>query len=328
MEIEIESIALIKNTINKKTIREKKGQSLIDFPDNYIVVDTETTGLDPRFDSIIEIGAIKIRNNKIVDSFNTLIKPDRTRKSGYVSSFITDLTGISNDMIEQDGISELEAMKQFNNFIKEDILVGHNANFDINFLYDSFIDQLEIPMTNSFIDVLRIARRQLKELKHHRLEDLMKHYGLFSDSQHRAKEDCYTTDNIFNHLKKDVKDTIGLEEFKKTVRSHYSKKVSANEVVTENTEFDEDNLCFGKYMVFTGKLEMIRAEAMQLVRDLGGIPQNNVTSQTNYIVLGDLTYSANIKGDSTSKQKKAEKLKLDGQDIEILSENVFYDMLP
>lgn len=327
METETEGMALIKGTRKKKTIREQKGQSLINFPDNYIVVDTETTGLDPRFDSIIEIGAIKIRNNKIVDSFNTLIKPDRTRNSGYVSSFITDLTGISNDMIEQDGISEFEAMKQINDFIKEDILVGHNVNFDINFLYDSFINHLEIPMTNSFIDVLRIARKQLKELKKHRLVDLMKHYSLSSDNQHRAKEDCYITDNIFNHLKKDVKDTVGLEEFKKSMK-YYSKKLSANEVVTEKTKFDEDNLCFGKYMVFTGKLEMVRAEAMQLVKDLGGIPQNNVTSQTDYLILGDLTYSANIKGNSTSKQKKAEKLKLNGQGIEVLSETVFYDMLP
>ncbi|OJF96163.1 exonuclease domain-containing protein [Alkalibacterium sp. 20] len=327
MEIGTEGMTLIKNARREKTIREQKGQSLIDFPEDYTVIDTETTGLDPIFDSIIEIGAIKVRNNKIVDSFSTLIKPDRTKKSGYISSFITDLTGISNDMIEQDGIPEFEAMKLFNNFIKEDILVGHNANFDINFLYDSFIEQLDMPMVNSFIDVLRIARRQLKELKHHRLEDLMEHYSLSSDNQHRAKEDCYITDTIFNHLKKDIKDTVGLEDFRKTVKYH-GKKISANEVVTENTKFDEDNLCYGKYIVFTGKLEMVRAEAMQLVKDLGGIPQNNVTSQTDYLVLGDLTYSVNIKGNSTSKQKNAEKLKLKGQGIEVLSETVFYDMLP
>lgn len=327
MEIGIEGMTIIENARREKTTREQKGQSLIDFPDDYIVIDTETTGLDPRYDSIIEIGAIKVRNNKVIESFNTLIKPNRTSKSGYISSFITELTGISNDMIEQNGISEFEAMQQFNDFIKDDILVGHNINFDVNFLYDSFIDQLEVPMINSFIDVLRIARKQLKELKHHRLEDLMKHYNISSDNQHRAKEDCYITADIFNHLKKDIKDTIGLKEFIKTMQYH-SKKVSANEIVTENIKFDEDNLCFGKYMVFTGKLEMVRAEAMQLVKDLGAIPQNNVTNQTDYLVLGDITYSTNIKGNSTGKQKKAEKLKLSGQDIEILSESVFYDMLP
>ena len=309
IEISIDGVNFIENRKGEKIIREKKGRSLVDFPDDYVVIDIETTGLDPRFDSIIEIAAIKVRNNKITDSFNTLVKPDYTNKSGYISTFITDLTGISNEMIEQNGISEFEAMKQFHDFIEDDILIGYNINFDINFIYDSFTAQLERPLINSFVDVLRIARKQLKELKNHKLKTLIEYYHLPYNNHHRAKEDCYITVDILNRLKKNVKDTIGLEEFKKTTK-YYGKKNSANEISTDNTEFDEDNLCFGKHIVFTGKLEMVRSEAMQLVKDLGGIPQNNVTSQTDYLVLGDITYSANIKGDSTGKQKKAEELKL------------------
>ena len=59
----------------ESVIRKNKGQSLLVFPDNYTVFDIETTGLDPKYDEIIEIGALKIRNNKIIDQFSFLIKP-------------------------------------------------------------------------------------------------------------------------------------------------------------------------------------------------------------------------------------------------------------
>ena len=81
-------------------------------------------------------------------------------------------------------------------------------------------------------------------------------------------------------------------------------------------------------MVFTGKLEkMLRKDAMQLVVNLGGILDNSVNKQTNYLILGDNDYNAILKGEKSSKHKKAEKLKLEGQDIEIIDERTFYDLL-
>ena len=72
---------------------------------------------------------------------------------------------------------------------------------------------------------------------------------------------------------------------------------------------------------------MIRKEAMQIVVNSGGKIGNTVTKKTNYLILGNNTYCTLIKDGKSNKQKKAEKLKLDGQDIEILSEDVFYDMI-
>ena len=75
-------------------MREHKGSSLIDFPDSYIVIDIETTGLDPSSDSIIEVAGLKVKNNTIVDSFSSLINP------GFlISDFISNLTGITNDQL-------------------------------------------------------------------------------------------------------------------------------------------------------------------------------------------------------------------------------------
>ena len=72
---------------------------------------------------------------------------------------------------------------------------------------------------------------------------------------------------------------------------------------------------------------MARKEAMQIVANLGGINQDNVNKETNYLVLGNNDYCKNIKNGKSNKQKKAEQLKIKGQDIEIISENVFYDMI-
>ena len=73
--------------------------------------------------------------------------------------------------------------------------------------------------------------------------------------------------------------------------------------------------------------KMARKDAMQIVVDLGGLVGNSVTKKTNYLILGNNDYCSSIKGGKSSKQKKAESLKLAGNDIEIISENVFYDMI-
>ena len=72
---------------------------------------------------------------------------------------------------------------------------------------------------------------------------------------------------------------------------------------------------------------MVRKDAMQLVVNLGGILDNSVTKKTNYLILGDNDYNAILHGEKSSKHKKAEKLKLEGNDIEIIDELTFYDLL-
>lgn len=92
--------------------------------------------------------------------------------------------------------------------------------------------------------------------------------------------------------------------------------------------FDENHPLFGKVCVFTGTLEkMQRKEVMQLVADLGGIPGDNITKKTNYLVLGNNDYCKTIKDGKSTKQKKAEKLILDGADLQIIPEEVFYELV-
>lgn len=328
-----------------KPQREHKGNNIIELVNDYCVIDIETTGLDSRFDEIIEISALKIRNNIVVDKFSSLVKPraafycpdaaddycidEEGEKIKYIDEFIVELTGITNQKLnEAQDLSEI--LPLFKEFIGDDILIGHNVNFDINFLYDNFINYLKEHLSNNFIDTLRISRRVLPELKHHRLDDLIEYFKMSIRSEHRALNDCILTNEIYNNLIQKISEKFeNFDKFKESIKPKNSTNyIKPKDIIAETNEFDEDHPLYGKVCVFTGTLEkMQRKDAMQIVVNLGGICGDGVTAKTNYLILGNNDYCKNIKDGKSNKQKKAEKLKLEGQDIEIISENVFYDMI-
>lgn len=181
--------------MEKNCKRPYKGNSLIEFPDDYIVLDLETTGLSPVYNEIIEVGAIKIRDGKIADQFNAFCKPENP-----IPYFITDLTGITNEMVK-DAPSIKTVLKQVEDFVGEEIIVGHNVNFDINFIYEKNVEHFGKPFTNNFIDTMRISRKLYPELPHHRLSDLTKHLHIKQEGAHRAVDDCISTFKCFEIMK-------------------------------------------------------------------------------------------------------------------------------
>ena len=302
-----------------KKLRPNKGRSVIAFPDVYTVIDIETTGLDSRYCEIIEISALRYNGGQLVDSFSTLVKP-----SSPISDFITQLTGITNDMVA-DAPDIATAARQFSDFIKDDILVGYNVNFDINFLYDVLDEHCGLSLSNSFIDAMRIARKMRPELKNHKLQTVASSLGISSDA-HRSFADCETCNTCYSLLISEAIEKHGsIEAFASSFAYH---QASAKDIVATTDSFDESHPLFGKVCVFTGTLEkMVRKDAMQLVVNLGGTCGDNVTAKTNFLILGNNDFCKSIKDGKSSKQKKAEALMLKGNDIEILSENVFYDMV-
>ena len=284
--------------------------------DNYCVLDLETTGLSPNYDSIIEIGIIKVKENKIVDKYNSLINP------GFlINEYITSITGITNEMLKgKPKIIDLK--KEVLNFIGNDVLVGHNISFDVSFLQKGFNEELK----NEYIDTLQFCRKLFKELSHHRLTD-MSNYLEISRNEHRSMSDCLCTKELYDCIKEKMKND-GLEIndiFAK--RNYSSKNIDIHAIKPDNIEIDEDNFFYNKHCVFTGKLEkMIRKDAMQLVVNVWGILDNSVTKKTNYLILGNNDYCSSIKDGKSSKHKKAEKYKLEGQDIDIIDEDTFYNL--
>ena len=178
-----------------RKVRREKGKSIIDFPEEFCMIDLETTGLSPAKDRIIEIGAIKYSHEKVVDSFQSLINP-----GVKISGMITRITGITNEMLETAPLIG-DVLPSFHEFLGESLIVGHNVNFDINFLYDNYVSYLGFPLRNDFVDLLRIARMLCPDLPHHRLQDLIEHFNIEVKTSHRALSDCETAFTCYQNFK-------------------------------------------------------------------------------------------------------------------------------
>ena len=323
------------------SVREFKGQSIIALPSEYVVIDTETTGLDYEFCNIIEISAIRYIKGEMTDKFITLVQPPRERiyfplrnngegewVNQYVDEFITSLTGITNEMLESAPKPEL-VIPQFLSFVGNSILIAHNANFDINFLYEAAIRHSNTPLKNDFIDTLRIARKVFPELKHHRLSDIAEACHADQPEAHRAEADCLVTAQCYERMRSLVLSAQSEADFQKLFnvkRGNYKDRLANISATTD--DIDDTNPIFGKVVVFTGALSsMSRKEAFQIVANLGATPLDSVTTKTNYLVIGNADFAKSVKDGKTSKMKKAETLQKKGQEIFVLSENTFFDLI-
>lgn len=307
--------------------RINKGKSIIDFPADYVILDLETTGLSSSWDKIIEFGAIKVRNNEVIDTYSTLINP------GFlIDQFIIDITGISNEDLENAPVID-NVIDDIISFIGEDILIGHNiVSFDSNFLYDSILSLRNKALTNDLIDTLRISRKLCKDINHHRLDDLIDYFSISVDERHRALGDCLITFDLFNYLKeKTILEYGSIDLFKDEYLVSYNKnkrRLNLKDLSCQVDSIDESNPFYKKVCVFTGTLEeMTREVAAQTVLNLGGIPANGVTKKTNYLILGNNDYCKSIKDGKSTKQKKAEEYIVKGQDLTIIPEEIFYEMI-
>ena len=164
--------------------RKFKGKSLFAFPFDYSVVDIETNGLISGVCEIIEVSALKFRNEVLQDSFSTLIKP--TQK---ISRFITRLTGITDEIVEN-APDITDVLQEFYGFIEKDILFGHNVHFDVNFLYVNLWLHNGLILDNSFVDTLRLARKALPQHQNHKQTTIAEYYGIETDGAHRTLRDC------------------------------------------------------------------------------------------------------------------------------------------
>ncbi|MDD3814947.1 MAG: 3'-5' exonuclease [Desulfocapsaceae bacterium] len=169
-----------------------------DFP--IIVLDFETTGLSPqRGDRAIEIGAVLIDKNRIVDRFQSLMNPGIS-----VSPFIQGLTGITNAMVRSapDGA---EVMARFVEFMGDYPLAAHNAPFDGKFL-DAELARIDRTRSSEMICTLRTARRIYPHLQSHNLESLVRYKKLQVDGVfHRAAADAEMTARLWLAMIEDIK---------------------------------------------------------------------------------------------------------------------------
>jgi len=157
----------------------------------YIVVDLETTWLSKEKHAITEIWAVRFDGKKILDSFQTLVNPER-----HIPSKITALTGITNEMVADAPLMKY-ALSDFHDFLGDDILVAHNATFDFGFLTFHSWNELEHNLTNDVLCTRKLANRLLPDLKSKSLHSLCQYYSVVNTQAHRALADVYATVEIF-----------------------------------------------------------------------------------------------------------------------------------
>lgn len=160
---------------------------------SYIAFDVETTGLNPEENEIIEIGALKVRGGKVQERFMEFIRP-----KVMISSAITKLTGITNEMVEQ-ARSRREVVSEFLEFCGDDILIGHNVIFDYSFVKVSALGEGML-FEKAGIDTLKIARKVHKDMESKSLGNLCDYYNIENNAAHRAYHDALATAKLYQTL--------------------------------------------------------------------------------------------------------------------------------
>jgi DNA polymerase-3 subunit epsilon len=164
-------------------------QQLLDEVD-FVVVDTETTGLRPGPDRVIEVAAMRLRGGNVIDTFQSVINPGR-----YLPPFIVKFTGITQEMVEYAPTAK-EILPDFFQFIDDATLVGHNLAFDLNFLtYEARLLRQNCPLDG--LDTILLARRFLPALKRFKLDMVAEHLKIQASNRHRALGDVETTAAVF-----------------------------------------------------------------------------------------------------------------------------------
>jgi DNA polymerase-3 subunit alpha (Gram-positive type) len=159
----------------------------------YIAFDLETTGLDVETEEIIEIGAVKVKDGKVVDRFMEFMKPEKP-----ITATITNITGITNEMVEHARCAEA-VMKDFVDFCEDYILVGHNIQFDYKFSM-RFAVKYGLSFEKKGIDTLKIARAVHKEMESKSLAALCERYHIVNQAAHRAYHDALATAKVYQSM--------------------------------------------------------------------------------------------------------------------------------
>ena len=176
-------------TIDKKgSVYNPQNQ---DIDTEYCVFDIETTGLAFRTEKVTEIGAIKIKNGEIIDTFECFVNPEKP-----IPEEVVNITHITDDMVK-DAETIDKVLPKFLDFIGDTVLVAHNANFDIGFMkYNA--ENYGYKLTNTYIDTLALARELFPDYKKYKLGIIAEKLGIKVDVAHRALDDVKTLVAVFN----------------------------------------------------------------------------------------------------------------------------------
>lgn len=184
-------------------VESVKGDADTGFDGTFICFDIETTGLSAARDKITEIGAVKVENGVITDTFSTFANPEMP-----IPQKITQLTGITDDMVK-DAPSQSEAVSAFLEFAGDNVLVAHNAPFDTSFIAKA-CENMGREYNYTSIDTVAISRAILTDIKNCKLDTVAKFLRLGDFNHHRATDDAEMLARIFINLCQRLTDDYGI----------------------------------------------------------------------------------------------------------------------
>lgn len=148
---------------------------------------------------MVEISAIKVNNHKVVSKFTTLVNPECP-----IPYNASRINGITDDMVKDAPVFKT-VLESFLKYIEQYVLVGHNIHaFDMKFIYRDCKQFFGKIPENDYIDTLKMARKCLPQLGHHKLTDLADYYGIPTKGAHRALNDCYMNQKVYEYLGKET----------------------------------------------------------------------------------------------------------------------------
>lgn len=193
-------------------LSNKPGKKINKYVSDYVVFDLETTGISAESDEVVEISAVKVKDGVAVEEFGTLVNPERPMP---ISASLVN--GITDEMLKDAPVFQ-DVLADFLKFAGDNVLVGHNIHtFDMKFIYrDSKKFYGKIP-DNDYIDTLTLARQYISGLSRYRLVDLAEHYGISPEGAHRALNDCYMNQRVFEALGREIQNA-DISKFRKCPR--------------------------------------------------------------------------------------------------------------
>ena len=254
----------------KNIVVNPKGQSLMD---SFVVFDIETTGFSSVTNHIIEIGAVKVENGKIVDRFSTYVNPQEP-----IPYRITKLTTITDaDVMDAPTIDQV--LPEFFAVCEGCVLVAHNASFDTGFIKEN-ARKLELPYAYTHVDTLAMARVLLPQLAKFTLDHVAKTVGVSLENHHRAVDDAEATAEIFEKfipmlLEKGAHDLDAVNELGRTSTDYVRKTPSYHAIVLAKNDVGRVNL-----------YKLISASHLQYFNRRPKVPKSLILENREGLILG------------------------------------------
>lgn len=231
----------------------------------YVVVDLEMTGIHPKVDSIIEIGAVKVKGDR-VETFQTLVKPKCS-----IPERVTEITGITEEMVESADDIET-ALSHFLEFSEELPLIGHMVQMDYSFLKQWAVN-LGWKYQRDGLDTLFLSRKMLPELEKFTLSYLTDYYDISLEGHHRALDDALATNILYRCLATEFEEKYP-KDFKARPLIFKAKKQTP--ITVQQIRYLKEFTKYHGISMPDGVMEMTRSQASRLtdhlISEYGAMP--------------------------------------------------------